>query len=200
MSEFDWMDNDEPETKAVAKPKKRRSRKRRRPVALIESERKLPLPKRMYARCVFEAPTVRAANELHRSQGYGHSASTLRRWREEPDFIDFLHELQTHYLESIGFSKEKTLVDSERVREEAMTPTPVLYQGRPVYTGEYDDDFNPIPLMETQGGVAMRAIEFQGKAVGIGGDERGGTVINLDIDFSGRRADVIVDGEVVDVE
>jgi hypothetical protein len=73
--------------------------------------------------------------------------------------------------------------DAEKIKQIALTPQPVLYQGKK--TG-FD---------EVQLAAALRALELQAKGIGLQDTAAQRVQVNIDIDFSGR-----VDGVDVSVE
>jgi hypothetical protein len=90
--------------------------------------------------------------------------------------------MQNQKAAGMGFSKEKILLDAEKAKELALTPQPVLFQGQP--TGE----------TEVELGAYIRALELQGKALGIGSEESQKVQVNIDIDYSGRVEGNVIDG------
>jgi hypothetical protein len=188
--EFDWLDEDDTTGKSVAAPEPKPKKRMRRPHTLLTAKRKLPPKQRVFADLLVELPTIKEAMKAYSAASPNHNESewTLQKWRNDPAFVEYEAEYRKYMVEVMGFSKEKVILNAEQVREAAMTPKPILYKGE-------ETGYEEVEL-----GAAMRAVEFQGKALGIGGDDRGNVVINLDIDFSGRRSDVVVEGEVVDVD
>lgn len=177
MNDYAWMEQ--------STLPKRLPKREQRPVELIRAERKLPPAMRMYLRFVLESVTLaEAARKMH-DAGFHFERTTLHRWRRRPDFIK-AQELGNEYiLKVVGINKARTLLDSEKVKQLALTPQPILYKGK--RTGEVEVDL----------GAAMRAIEFQGKAVGIGNEEQRRVQVAIDIDFSGRDEKPTIEGEVL---
>ncbi len=122
--------------------------------------------------------------------GFILNRTTLYRWRQLPQFIEVVHLQQKWIYECLGISKESVLLDAEKVKQIALNPQPILHQGK-------DTGFKEVQL-----GPALRAIEMQGKGVGItdGADRR--VQVNIDIDFSGRvdGADRVDDAIEVEYE
>lgn len=182
-SDLDWLDEppalpvkDKRTVKVAArKPKKR-------PPELIKAERALTMQQRLYLRWILETNTLAEADRRMKQAGYPADRSTLWRWRNKPEFIEALELMRDWQFKAAGFSKNKVLLDAEKIKEMALTPKPVLYKGEA--TG-YD---------EVDLGAALRAAELQGKGLGLMDREQHGVVVNVDIDFSGR-ADVIIEGE-----
>lgn len=185
MDDFDWLAEKE-NPSSLPMPVRPKNPRMKRPKALIEAERKLTPAMRMYLRFLIESPTVKVAEKKMDDAGFTFDRGTYWRWRRRPDFIQ-AQELGIEYVaKSIGISKARTLLDAEKVKELALEEQPIMRKGEIVgYSAEL--------------GTAMRAIEFQGKALGIGNEERQRVQVSIDIDFSGRdeRATTI-EGEVLE--
>ena len=92
--------------------------------------------------------------------------------------------------ECLGISKERILTDAEKIKQIALTPQPILHQGK-------DTGFSEIQL-----GSALRALELQGKGIGLNDSQINRVQVNIDIDFSGRvdGIDVKEDSGVIEGE
>ena len=162
------------------------TKRRRRPPELVRAERKLTPIQRFYARMLVETETISAAELRMGHAGYKVDRSTYYRWRKMPVFIEVLHLSQSYLFDCLGISKERVMNDAEKIKQIALTPQPILHQGR-------DTGFREIQL-----GAALRAIELQGKGVGLNDGDANRIQVNIDIDFSGR-VDGIDAGEDSDV-
>lgn len=189
IDDLHWLESsDSPEMlerKRIARERLQKKRSRRkRPTELIQAERQLRPVERLYARLLVHSVTIKEANERMAAAGYTFSDDTLRKWRQKPDFVAAQSAIQDYALQTMGLSKEKVLMDAERIKELALEETDILYKGEP--TG----------YKERQLGAALRALELQGKGVGIHDRDPTNVVVNLDIDFSGRQKDVVIEGEL----
>jgi hypothetical protein len=93
--------------------------------------------------------------------------------------------MQKERVNSLVVNKDKILSDAEKAKQIALLPKQILYKG--TRTGEE----------EVNVGAYIRALELQGKAIGVGGDDGQKVQVNIDIDYSGRvegSADVIDNG------
>ncbi len=190
--DFSWMD-EEPVRSTVesilpAILKTPVNKKKKRPVALVRAERKLSVPQRFYLRLLCECETIAAADILFWNAGYVANRTTLYRWRlKTPRFVEAKHLMEEYIFACSGFSKEKILNDAEKIKEIALTPKPVLYKGRAT-------QFKEVEL-----GAALRALELQGKGIGLNDSETQRMQVNIDIDFSGRIANkpeiTVIEGE-----
>ena len=187
--EFNWLESDgETEDvpgKGIKVPKTHS--KRNRPRELILAERKLDPLKRAYARFIVDAESIDQADKwLCEYAGRNYNRVTLYRWRRDDDFATAVRLMQDRVHVQTGLNKARLLNDAEKIKQNALTPRPVLFKGEA--TG----------FEEQELGVAMRALEFQGKAVGINDNEGARVLVNVDIDFSGR-ADMpqatVIEGE-----
>lgn len=186
MSEFGWLDGAGKKPAAARKSQQISVSRARRPKALIMADRKLTPEQRLYKRFLVETETVGAANRRMKDAGFQRDRATLYRWRTTPTFAEALQLEQDYMLKCAGIDKARLLNDAQKIKEIALTPKPILYKGAP--TG-----FSDVEL-----GSAMRAVEFQGKAIGLFGDETNRVQVNIDIDFSGRidnGPDDAIDGE-----
>jgi len=190
--EFNWLESDgETEDvpgKGIKVPKTHS--KRNRPRELILAERKLDPLKRAYARFIVDAESIDQADKwLCEFAGRNYNRVTLYRWRRDDDFATAVRLMQDRVYDQTGINKARLLNDAEKIKQNALTPRPVLFKGEA--TG----------FEEQELGVAMRALEFQGKAVGINDNEGARVLVNVDIDFSGR-ADMpqatVIEGETSD--
>ena len=190
--EFNWLESDgEAEDvpgKGIKVPKTHS--KRNRPRELILAERKLDPLKRAYARFIVDAESIDQADKwLCEYAGRNYNRVTLYRWRRDDDFATAVRLMQDRVYEQTGINKARLLNDAEKIKQNALTPRPVLFKGKA--TGHTEQEL----------GVAMRALEFQGKAVGINDNEGARVLVNVDIDFSGR-ADMpqatVIEGETSD--
>lgn len=160
------------------------NKRKRRPAALIRGERKLTPPQRFYAKMLVETETIEAAYRRMVDAGYTFHRKTLYNWRQKPKFIEVVHLSQNYLFECLGISKERVMNDAEKIKQIALTPQPILHAGKP--TG-----FNEVLL-----GPALRALELQGKGVGLNDGDAQRVQVNIDIDFSGRIDGVdVVEGE-----
>ncbi len=157
------------------------AKRKQRPKELVRAERKLTPIQRFYARMLVETETIAAAERRMVDAGYRTDRSTYYRWRKMPRFVEVVHLTQNYLFECLGISKERILNDAEKIKQIALTPQPILHQGKS--TG----------FEEVQLGTALRALELQGKGVGLNDGDANRVQVNIDIDFSGR-----VDG--VDVQ
>lgn len=184
-TDTDWLDAEEtPSRKAVAKPR-RATKKGRRPVAMVRALRALTQEKRYFLQMLLESMTYREAEDRHKAAGYPkRDRATYWRWRQEPVFAEALGHAQDYQLQVSQLSKARLMSDAENIKQEALTPKPILYKGRKTKHKEVDL------------GAAMRAVEFQGKGLGITDPDQRGIKVNIDIDFSGRAEGVTIEGEV----
>ena len=182
-TDTDWLDAEEtPSRKAVGKP--RRASKKRRPVALIRAERTMNLEHRCYLNLLAESLTFLEAEKRLVATGYKkRDRATYWRWRQQPDFAEALGLLQDWQFQCSQVSKARLMSDAEKIKQHALTPQPILYKGKATKHKEIDL------------GAAMRAIEFQGKGLGITDPDQRGVKVNIDIDFSGRAAGVTIEAE-----
>ena len=150
------------------------AKRRRRPPELVRAERKLTPIQRFYARMLVETETIKAAEIRMGHAGYRVDRSTYYRWRQMPVFVEVVHLAQSYLFERLGISKERVMNDAEKIKQIALTPQPILHKG--VATG----------FEEIQLGAALRAIELQGKGVGLNDGDANRIQVNIDIDFSGR--------------
>ncbi len=192
--DFDWMEESEdidfsgPAEKPVAKvrdPGQAIMRKRRqRPVELVREERKLTPVQRFYMRMLVETETIIAADRRMKDAGYTTDRTTFWRWRRNPQFSKTLELNQKYVFDCLGISKERIMNDAEKIKQIALTPQPILHAGRD--TGH----------KEVELGAALRALEMQGKGIGLSDNEQQRVQVNIDIDFSGRIDGVdVIEGE-----
>jgi len=161
------------------------SKKSKREPALVVAERKLKPTQRFYARALLECDSYAHAERVMKLAGYPCERTTLYRWRCHPDFVKAFKLMQAEKVESLVVNKDKILSDAEKAKEIALNPKAILYKGVP--TGHE----------EVNVGAYIRALELQGKAIGVGQDEGQKVQVNIDIDYSGRvegSADVIDGG------
>ena len=178
-SDTDWIYDDK--KAVVAKP--RQASKKRRPKALIRAERALSLPQRFYVRLLVESETIAIAERRMSDAGYNFNRATYYRWRQHPNFIAALNETQDWMFKAHGITKERLMLDAEKIKQNALEERPILYKG---------DDTG---FKEQELGTALRAVEFQGKGLGITDPDQRGVKVNIDIDFSGRAAGVTIEGD-----
>lgn len=200
MSKFDWLDGGDekevlpqpvrpgPKQKRKGLATKAKPASIRRPKALVQAERKLKPEQRLYARLLNEYRVVGQAERHMRILGYDYSNATYMKWRRKPDFIRAQQLLADYSFECLGLSKDKVLLDAERIKNEALTPKPILFKGEE--TG----------FEEVQLGHALKALEIQGKGVGLTDNERTGEAVTINIDFSGRQDDDEADGKTIEGE
>ena len=119
-----------------------------------------------------------------RLAGFSYNQSTFCRWRQQPDFAECITQLQEWQFKIHGIDKSRLIMDAEKIKQEALGDRPILYKGEA--TGYKDKDL----------GTAIRALDFQGKALGITDVQTAGVKVNIDIDFSGRAEGV--DGVVIE--
>ena len=174
-TETDWMDGKQPVV---------RDKPPRKPQKLIKAERALTPAQRIYLKCVVWTNSIHEANQKFRETGYDPDHSTLWRWRQSAKFKTALEHLYNHVCELHGISRESLIHRLEQIRDQAMTPTPILYRGK--LTGF--DEWQPTP--------ALKAIETQAKLLGMYQEEKSNVSVDLKIDF-GSYGDTI-DGEVVE--
>lgn len=176
----DWLDL--PSSRAPVEPKARRLR---RPRDLTLAERALSHVQRFYVKALLECDSVKKADAVMRKHGYQLDRTTLYRWRRMPAFVRCLHLTQEFGLACLGLSKEKIMLDAEKVKQIAMRPKLVLYKGEP--TGQ----------TEVELGSYLRALELQAKGVGITDGTDRTVQVNIDIDFSGRvnTPGVVIEGQ-----
>lgn len=194
MSDFDWLDGEQEGAKEIVDaaldkvaPAPIKPRRKRRPAELIKAEKSLTPAQRYFARCLLESETIQQAQDAFRRSGYRVNRTTLYRWRKQPKFIKVLHLMQNYLFESLGIDKAKVMLDAEKIKENALTPRPILYKGEE--TG-YD---------EIELGAALRALELQAKGIGIGTQESQRVVVAIDIDFTGRKEEPVdAEFEVID--
>jgi len=177
----DWLDA--AERKAVGVPKPPRASRKRRPKALVLAERNLSLPKRYYLRMLVESTSIAMAQRRMQDAGYNFNRTTYWRWQTEPDFADALSELQEWDYKCSVINKSRLMLDAEKIKQHALEETDILYKGDA--TGHKERDL----------GIALRAVEFQGKGLGITDPDQRGVKVNIDIDFSGRVEGIEIDGE-----
>lgn len=187
MNDFDWLEGEtDEETESVMTGEIQPAPKRKkRPTDLIRAERKLTFVQRFYMDCLMQCSTLAEAQRKMTEAGYNVDRSTLWRWRQNPNFGYALDLARKHLCDVMGVSKESVLLDAEKIKQMALTPRPRLYKGK--HTG-YE---------EVELGTALRALELQGKGVGIQDGEANRVQVNIDIDFSGRQ-DGIDEGVTVD--
>ena len=181
--DFDWLDTSDvdfsgPVTESkvvIADPGKAIMQKRKqRPKALVRAERKLTPIQRFYCRMLVETETITAAERRMMDAGYRTNRSTYYHWRKLPRFVECVHLTQDYLFECLGISKERILTDAEKIKQIALTPQPILHQGKK--TG----------FSEVQLGAALRALELQGKGIGLNDSAINRVQVNIDLDFSGR--------------
>lgn len=199
-SDFDWLGSDdvdfsgpvvESKTVVAKDPGKAiMQKRRRRPAELVRAERKLTPIQRFYARMLVETETITAAERRMVDAGYRTDRSTYYRWRKLPMFVEAVHLMQDYLFECLGISKERVLNDAEKIKQMALTPQVILHQGK-------DTGFKEVQL-----GSALRALELQGKGVGLNDSGINRVEVNIDIDFSGRvdGIDVKEDPDVIEGE
>lgn len=182
--ELDWLDEEEP-VKPPARdlPAVRTKSKKRKSAELTTALRRLTMRQRFYLKLLLESMTVKEADNKLRMAGWRGNRTTLWRWRAMPKFVEAMELARNDQFERSGISKEKVMLDAEKIREEALTPKPILYKGEA--TG-----FEEVEL-----GAALRALELQGKGVGISDLDQSRVQVNIDIDFSGRAEGLDFDGE-----
>ena len=190
-SETDWLDAEpapapqKPAAKAEARTPRRATKKGKRPVALVRALRALTQEKRYFLQMLLESMTYREAEDRFINAGYPkRDRATFWRWRQEPVFAEALGHAYEYQLQVSQLSKARLVSDAEKVKQIALEPKPILYKGRKTKHKEVDL------------GAAMRAVEFQGKAIGITDPDQRGVKVNIDIDFSGRAEGVTIEGEV----
>lgn len=180
-SDTDWLDE---ETSKLPVRRTRRTSRVKRPKPLILAERKLTSEQRYYVRMLTESLTVAEAERRMASTGYPKRCrETYWRWRQKPDFAEALSLMTDWQLKAYGISKERLIMDAEKIKQHALEEQPILYKG------------DATGYMERELGIAMRAVEFQGKGLGITDPDQRGVKVNIDIDFSGRAAGVTIEGE-----
>ncbi len=199
-SEFDWLGNTdvdfsgpvtEPKKAVVVDPGKAvMAKRKRRPVELVRAERKLTPIQRFYARMLVETETIAAAERRMVDAGYKTDRSTYYRWRKLPTFVEVVHLTQNYLFECLGISKERIMNDAEKIKQIALTPVAILHQGK-------DTGHKEVSL-----GTALRALELQGKGVGLNDSSINRVEVNIDIDFSGRvdGIDVKEDPDIIEGE
>lgn len=167
MDDGSWLD---------AKPTKvlAHKKKKARPVALVRALRDLSIPQRFYLKLLMECDTYAEAERVMKELGYGYNRATLYRWRCDPRFAKAVELQQQQQFDGLGLNKVKVMLDAERAKQIALRPQPILYKGTP--TGH----------SEVNVGAYIRALELQGKGVGITDGEKNAVQVNVDIDFSGR--------------
>lgn len=182
-SDTDWLDTELSKPNSVVRRTRRTSRKKR-PQALILAERKLTPEQRYYLRMIAESLTIVEAERRMVSTGYPKRArETYWRWRQRPDFAEALSLTTDWQLKAYGISKERLMLDAEKIKQHALEEQPILYKG---------DDTG---FRERELGIALRAVEFQGKGLGITDPDQRGVKVNIDIDFSGRPAGMTIEGD-----
>jgi len=199
-NDFDWLGSKdvdfsgpvkESRVPAVKDPGQAIMRKRRqRPKELVRAERKLTPIQRFYARMLVETETISAAERRMVDAGYKTDRSTYYRWRKLPVFVECVHLMQDYLFDCLGISKQRVLTDAEKIKQIALTPMPILHQGK-------DTGFKEVQL-----GSALRALELQGKGVGLSDSAINRVQVNIDIDFSGRidGVDVKDDANIIEGE
>ena len=220
MNEFDWLDGPVKKRRRIREPKEPepsidvpeepsvqpvsaggidktianamidelpfRGQKFQRPKELIEFERTMLPAKRLYARFLVESLTVAEANKRFSETGYRYTRTTLAAWRNRDiKFCRLVRLLEAVALEQIGITKDKVMLDAEKLKLFAMEPKPILYKGE-------DTGFEEVNL-----GAALRALELQGKGVGLTDTQQQKAQVNINIDFSGRQENpgVTIEGE-----
>lgn len=184
-NDFDWLGSGDVDFSGPVKeskieianrdPGKAIMRKRKqRPKALVRAERKLTPVQRFYAKMLVETETIAAAERRMADAGYRTDRSTYYRWRKMPVFVEAVHLMQDYLFDCLGISKQRILTDAEKIKQIALTPTAILHQG--MDTGH----------TEVQLGTALRALELQGKGIGLSDSVINRVQVNIDIDFSGR--------------
>ena len=149
-------------------------KRRQRPKALIRAERKLTPIQRFYARMLVETETIAAAERRMADAGYKADRATYYRWRKMPRFVEAVHLNQDYLFDCLGISKQRILTDAEKIKQMALTPQAILHQGK-------DTGFREFEL-----GTALRALELQGKGVGLQDSAMDRVHVNIDMEFSGR--------------
>lgn len=197
-SDFDWMtegdvDFSGPVKTVVVKEKDPGAelikKRKRRPVELVRAERKLTPAQRFYVRMLVETETIAAAERRMVDAGFRMDRTTFYRWRQLPAFSETVHLMQSWVFECLGISKERVMNDAEKIKQIALTPQPVLYQGKK--TG-FD---------EVQLAAALRALELQAKGIGLQDTAAQRVQVNIDIDFSGRVDGVdVLEDDVIEGE
>lgn len=168
MDTGNWLDVKP--TKVLAHKKKRAQR----PKELVQSLRKLTIPQRFYLYLLTQCDTYAEADKAMARAGYPYNRATYYRWRCDPRFAKAVELQQKQEIEGMGLNKAKVMLDAERAKQIALRPQPVLYKGKP--TG----------VNEVNVGAYIRALELQGKGVGITDGDKNAVQVNVDIDFSGR--------------
>ena len=180
-SDTDWLDEEVVKTPAVRK--RRRANKTKRPKSLVMAERSLTLPQRYYVRMLVESITIAEAERRMADAGFIFNRTTYWTWRKMPDFVEALAHTQDWQVRAHGINKPGLMLDAEKIKQFALENKPILYKGEA--TG----------FEEKELGTAIRALEFQGKGLGITDPDQRGVKVNIDIDFSGRAAGVTIEGE-----
>jgi hypothetical protein len=188
---YDWLDEDpiEPDSieeavetvqlPAIVKPI--RTEKNRRAKALVLEERDLMHGQRIYLHCLLQSATLAEAENKLRLAGYILNRTTLMRWRKLPRFIKAMDLAQKELFQVLAITKEKVLIDAEHIKDMALTPHPILYKGE-------DTGFTQVEY-----GAALKALELQGKGVGLVDPNRERVQVLIDIDFSGRQEQPVID-------
>lgn len=166
------------------------AKRKRRPPALIRAERKLTPIQRFYARMLVETETIAAAERRMADAGYKADRSTYYHWRKLPRFVECVHLNQDYLFQCLGISKERIMNDAEKIKQIALTPVAILHQGK-------DTGHKEVNL-----GTALRALELQGKGVGLSDTALTRVQVSIDIDFSGRvdGVDVVDNSDVIEGE
>jgi hypothetical protein len=160
-------------------------KKSNRPSDLVTAERRLKPQQRFFAKLLLECDSYAQAERAMAVAGYPAERTTLYRWRCHPDFVAAFELMQKERVNSLVVNKDKILSDAEKAKQIALNPKAILYKG--IETGHN----------EVNVGAYIRALELQGKAIGVGGDDGQKVQVNIDIDYSGRvegSADVIDNG------
>ena len=140
---------------------------------LVAALRKLSPAQRVYIRAFLEGGATKGgAKRVLRDWNKLHvlpNDSTVSRWQNNEKYLTAMSLLRNHYAGLAGLDKDSVLIKVGQVIEDAMTPKPILHEGRPTGFFEYE------------GNTALRGLEFAGKVNRMIGGEDGTTRVTLNI-------------------
>lgn len=143
----------------------------------IITMRYLQPKQRVFIRCLLQtAGSVKEALKIFNARfTEPMSFGSAMKWMRKPEFKSAYAAAKEHVLGVAGLDPQGVMLKSQRVYEEAMTPSPILYKGR--HTGFFEQDR----------ANAMRAVEFQGRANGMLKDAETSRVTVQIVNLSSRK-------------
>lgn len=125
-------------------------------IRVIHAARRLMPKQRVFIRALVQsARNVRTALNLYNARNVTPlSFGQVMSWMRTPAYLEVLKAAQEHFLDLAGIDPKDQLFKTVKVFDEAMTPVPILFKGKP--TGYYEQDR----------ANAMRALEHVGRLTG----------------------------------